>query len=538
MYSNKSTPSIMVFKPTWSEFKNFSSYIELMESQGAHKAGVVKVIPPPEWKPRKKSYDEDDIMSLKITTPVCQIVQGKQGRYQQINIVKEPMTVAQYKKIAESDAYKTPLHFGYKDLERKYWDIMTYTCPIYGVDVSGSITDKDVDVWNINKLGTILDSVNEDYGISIEGVNTSYLYFGMWKTSLAWHTEDMDLYSIHYIHEGYPKTWYVIPPEHGHCLERLASKLFPTCASKCPVFLRHKMTIIAPYMLKEYSIPFNKITQEQGEFMITFPFGYHSGFNHGFNITESTNFASARWMEYGKRSSQCLCKQDSVKISTYVKPENNPDIPKCYNAAGRKYYAVTQNLSDSELSHENKAKDVPSSTSVQWLDEKDEVNEKLSDEQRELMEDIEICLNDNEEENVIDDIQNNITVKVWARHLQHNRITECRIVKIDKTPLGIVKFSDGTMSDSITLKEIKNYENDLPAINKEIHLESGDKALFLGLNYQSIYTVEYNDGTSGCLRARDIFSVNAQTMNRLKLKAKRGLAKYQKEKKHVYDVIF
>jgi len=56
------------------------------------------------------------------------------------------MTVAQYKKIAESDAYKTPLHFDYKDLERKYWDIMTYTCPIYGVDVSGSITDKDVDV--------------------------------------------------------------------------------------------------------------------------------------------------------------------------------------------------------------------------------------------------------------------------------------------------------------------------------------------------------------------------------------------------------
>ena len=62
-------------------------------------------------------------------------------------------------------------------------------------------------VWNINKLDTILDYVIEDYGVRIEGVNTAFLYFGMWKSSFAWHTEDMDLYSIYYLHAGYPKTW-------------------------------------------------------------------------------------------------------------------------------------------------------------------------------------------------------------------------------------------------------------------------------------------------------------------------------------------
>ena len=34
--------------------------------------------------------------------------------------------------------------------------------------------------------------------------------------------------------------------------------------------------------------------------MITFPYGYHAGFNHVFNCEESTNFATVRWIDYGK----------------------------------------------------------------------------------------------------------------------------------------------------------------------------------------------------------------------------------------------
>lgn len=66
-----------------------------------------------------------------------------------------------------------------------------------------------VDEWNIARLNTVLDVVEEECGISIEGVNTPYLYFGMWKTTFAWHTEDMDLYSINYLHFGEPKSWQV-----------------------------------------------------------------------------------------------------------------------------------------------------------------------------------------------------------------------------------------------------------------------------------------------------------------------------------------
>ncbi|XP_077557644.1 lysine-specific demethylase 4A-like isoform X2 [Haemaphysalis longicornis] len=313
--STSSVPKIMVFRPTLEEMGDFSRYLEYMESQGAHRAGLAKVIPPREWVPRKGGYED---IAMTIPSPICQEVSGGQGLYEQYNIQRKPMTVKEFKRIALSDKYKAPVHFDYEDLERKYWKNIAYNPPIYGADVSGSLYDPGVKEFNINQLNTILDLVNRDYGIKIEGVNTAYLYFGMWKTTFAWHTEDMDLYSINYLHFGAPKSWYCVPPEHGRRLERLAAGFFHSTAQKCAAFLRHKMTVISPQILRQYSIPYNKITQEAGEFMITFPYGYHAGFNHGFNCAESTNFALPRWVEYGKRASQCLCRQDCVKISMDV----------------------------------------------------------------------------------------------------------------------------------------------------------------------------------------------------------------------------
>eukprot|EP00731_Ephydatia_muelleri_P019144 Em0011g1184a len=294
------------------EFRDFNKYVAFMEEQGAHRCGIAKVIPPKEWCPRK-SYD--NMGSLKIETPISQFVTGQQGVYQVYNIQKKSLTFDEFAQMACSDKYKAPNAKNYDELERKYWKNVTFNQPLYGADIQGSLTDPAVDVWNINRLDTILDTVAKEYGVSIPGVNTSYLYFGMWKATFAWHTEDMDLYSINYLHFGAPKAWYAIPPEHGQRLERLAKGFFPECHEECPSFLRHKMTLISPSVLKQYSIPFNKVVQEAGNFIITFPYGYHCGFNHGFNCAESTNFASQRWIDYGKKATHCWCRSDMVRIN-------------------------------------------------------------------------------------------------------------------------------------------------------------------------------------------------------------------------------
>ena len=61
-----------------------------------------------------------------------------------------------------------------------------------------------------------------------------------------------------------------------------------------------------------------QVVQEQGHFIITFPYGYHSGFNLGLNCAESTNFALERWVEYGKKATRCLCRSDGVHINMDV----------------------------------------------------------------------------------------------------------------------------------------------------------------------------------------------------------------------------
>lgn len=93
-----------------------------------------------------------------------------------------------------------------QELERLYWKSLNFSNPMYGADMPGSLFDDTTKDWNVAKLENLLDVL----GQNVPGVNTAYLYLGMWKASFAWHLEDVDLYSINYIHFGAPKQWYSI----------------------------------------------------------------------------------------------------------------------------------------------------------------------------------------------------------------------------------------------------------------------------------------------------------------------------------------
>lgn len=131
-----------------------------------------------------------------------------------------------------------------EESERYYWRNIRFRRPVYGADIGGSLFDDDVEEWNPGKLGTVLDLIG-----GMPGVTMPYLYFGMYGATFAWHTEDMDLYSINYIHHGKPKSWYFIPQAEKARFEGLCRKLYASHFDDCKEFLRHKLAMLAPEVL-------------------------------------------------------------------------------------------------------------------------------------------------------------------------------------------------------------------------------------------------------------------------------------------------
>jgi len=200
-------------------------------------------------------------------------------------------------------------------LETDFWASMSESAmvPLYGGDQTGTIFgEHNADTWNLNALDTMLRVGFGDK--QAKGISTSMLYFGMWRAMFAWHTEDMELNSINFVHHGAPKVWYCIPPEHATRFESVSRAEFGAEANICPEFMRHKNVMISPHVLKRDRVPFVRAIQYPGEFMITFPRSYHGGFNAGFNVAEAVNFATPRWLDYGRKARWCKCEKWTFRL--------------------------------------------------------------------------------------------------------------------------------------------------------------------------------------------------------------------------------
>ena len=107
--------------------------------------------------------------------------------------------------------------------------------------------------WNMNNYPTSKHNILRDYA-HISGLGAPWLYFGALFTWFSWHTEDLHLFSVNYLHMGAPKIWYSIPLDDADKFEEFVRKSAPNASSLDPNLLHNLKFFISPDILKDNGI--------------------------------------------------------------------------------------------------------------------------------------------------------------------------------------------------------------------------------------------------------------------------------------------
>ncbi|XP_053574799.1 lysine-specific demethylase 5A isoform X2 [Bombina bombina] len=226
----------------------------------------------------------------------------------------------------KSDYFNMPVHMVPTELvEKEFWRLVSSieedVIVEYGADISSRDFGSGFPVldgwkklasdeeeyahcgWNLNIMPVLDQSVLSHINVDISGMKVPWLYVGMCFSSFCWHIEDHWSYSINYLHWGEPKTWYGVPSHAAEQLEDVMRELAPELFETQPDLLHQLVTIMNPNVLMEHGVPVYRTNQCAGEYVVTFPRAYHSGFNQGYNFAEAVNFCTADWLPMGR---QCV----------------------------------------------------------------------------------------------------------------------------------------------------------------------------------------------------------------------------------------
>lgn len=201
-----------------------------------------------------------------------------------------------------------------EECENEFWRLVENpheTCEVeYGADLhstqhgSGFMAAEQMpkgafDPWNLNVIPVAPQSLFTHIKTDISGMMVPWLYVGMCFSAFCWHNEDHYTYSINYMHWGETKTWYGVPGSDTAKFEETMKKAVPELFEQQPDLLFQLVTMLSPGRLVKENVGVYAVDQRPGQFVVTYPKAYHSGFNHGFNFCEAVNFAPGEWIDYG-----------------------------------------------------------------------------------------------------------------------------------------------------------------------------------------------------------------------------------------------
>lgn len=328
-----------IFYPSQAEFEQGPiKYIGKIRSQ-AEKYGICKIVPPKSFRP-PFAVNKDRFKFTPRTQRLNELEASIRTKlnYTEFGFTLSPKlyTLAEFTRMADefkqnyfkSNTCNVPLD----QVENEYWRLVSSlfdTVSVeYGADLHcnefGSgfpsqstkelLHEDELDYidhpWNLNNTPVAEGSVFRYINTNISGMIIPWMYVGMCFSTFCWHNEDHWTYSISYLHYGEPKTWYGVPGSQAENFERSMKRLAPNLFEHQPDLLHQLVTICNPLTLLEDKVPIHKVNQYAGEFVVTFPRAYHTGFNQGLNVAEAVNFAPADWLRLGRN---CIDHYASVR---------------------------------------------------------------------------------------------------------------------------------------------------------------------------------------------------------------------------------
>ncbi|KAI3506656.1 hypothetical protein L1887_21217 [Cichorium endivia] len=182
----------------------------------------------------------------------------------------------------------------------------------------------------------------------------------------AWPVEDHDFHSLNYMHMGAAKTWYGVPRDAAVAFEDVITEhAYGGEINPIVTFatLGEKTTIISPEVLLRAGVPCCRLVQNAGEFVVTFPRAYHSGFSHAgtdleahWNVEKSSESTSQLTPNASHVESLLTQICDSTSIAEVEikgldwKKHTTPPPSATAPASGETVEAIDQNSSASSTS--------------------------------------------------------------------------------------------------------------------------------------------------------------------------------------------
>ncbi|XP_063938250.1 lysine-specific demethylase REF6-like isoform X2 [Daucus carota subsp. sativus] len=142
------------------------------------------------------------------------------------------------------------------------------------------------------------------------------VYIGMLFSWFAWHVEDLDLHSLNYLHTGDRKTWYGVPQHAAAAFEDVIrnhgynGEMNPLLSYAT---LGQKTTVLSPELIVNAGIPCCRLVQNPGEFVVTFPRAYHSGFSH-----EASKIATPEWLRFAREAEMRRAAINSPPLISHI----------------------------------------------------------------------------------------------------------------------------------------------------------------------------------------------------------------------------